>query len=263
MNRIKRVFENRTDGILSMYFTAGFPGPEDTRPILDGLIHAGADLIEIGIPFSDPVADGPTIQASNQQALEQGMTLEKLFQQLKGFRSSQNQEVPVLLMGYINPILQFGVEAFCRECSEIGLDGVIVPDLPISEYESHYKSIFQNYGLANIFLITPQTSDARIRAIDALSDSFIYMVATAGTTGARQRIGPEQLAYFERVSAMGLKNPRLIGFGISDAETFRKACEFAQGAIIGSAFIKAISGSNSVGKDAAQFVKSIKSNVNT
>jgi tryptophan synthase alpha chain len=257
-NRIKKVFQSTSNGVLSMYFTAGFPKLQDTRDILGALSQAGADIIEIGIPFSDPVADGPTIQASNQQALENGMTLRLLFEQLEGFR--QTVTCPVLLMGYFNPILQFGVEAFCQKCQALGIDGVIIPDLPLAEFDQHYRQLFSKYGLLNIFLITPQTSPERIRAIDQLSEGFIYMVATAGTTGARVGLGEDQLKYFDRIHAMNLQNPRLIGFGIASHETFQQACQFAQGAIIGSAFIKALAQSADVVTTARQFVQDIKKN---
>jgi len=237
-NRITDLFRRKGRGILSVYYTAGYPGPDDTLLIAQWLQEAGADLIEIGIPFSDPVADGPTIQASNKSALEQGMGLKKLFADLKDLR--QTVRTPVVLMGYLNPVMRYGAEAFCRDCAAAGVDGLIIPDLPVREYELEYRELFAKYGLLNIFLITPQTGEDRIRAIDAASEGFIYMVSSASTTGAKAGIATEQEAYFQRIAAMGLRNPGLIGFGISDRATFQRACAHAAGAIIGSAFIDAL-----------------------
>ncbi|MEQ9307120.1 MAG: tryptophan synthase subunit alpha, partial [Marinoscillum sp.] len=222
------------------------------------LDSGGADLIEIGLPFSDPVADGPTIQESSTQALKNGMTLKKLFEQLKDLR--QHVSVPVLLMGYINPVLQFGFEAFCAQCQAIGIDGLILPDLPMYEYEEHYKDVLEKYGLYNVFLITPQTSDERIRKIDGLSKGFIYMVSSASTTGAKTGISPEQIDYFNRIKSLNLNNKRLIGFGISDNQSFNKACEFSDGAIIGSAFIKLL-GEDSSDESIKSYIKQVKSSV--
>lgn len=236
MNRITRLFQEKTGNILSIYFTAGFPNLHDTLPILIALENGGADLVEIGMPFSDPVADGETIQQSNQQALDNGMTLGVLFEQLKAMRDTIT--LPVLLMGYVNPVLQYGVEAFCQKCQEVGVDGLILPDLPLEVYAEEYKPVFDRHGLLNVFLITPQTSEARIRQIDELTEGFIYMVSSASVTGAKAGINDAQEAYFQRVANMRLKNPRVIGFGISNRETFEKANRHAQGAIIGSAFVK-------------------------
>lgn len=236
MNRITRLFQEKPGNVLSIYFTAGFPNLHDTLPILTALQNGGADLVEIGMPFSDPVADGETIQQSNQQALDNGMTLAVLFEQLKIMRETIT--VPVLLMGYVNPVLQYGVEAFCRKCQEVGVDGLILPDLPLDVYAEEYKPVFNRYGLLNVFLITPQTSEARIRRIDELTEGFIYMVSSASVTGAKVGISEAQEAYFQRVGNMGLKNPRIVGFGISNRETFAKANQHAHGAIIGSAFVK-------------------------
>ncbi len=192
-------------------------------------------MIEIGLPFSDPLADGPTIQASSTQALHNGMTTQVLFDQLKDIRKTVN--IPLVIMGYFNPMLQYGVEKFCATCAEIGIDGLIIPDLPVDVYADEYKAIFEKYGLKNIFLITPQTSDERIHFIDSVSDGFIYMVSSASVTGSSAGFGNTQEAYFQRIAQMNLKNPQVIGFGINNAETFQQATQFAKGAIIGSAFI--------------------------
>lgn len=233
-NRIDRVFERR-DNILNIYFTAGFPLLEDTLRIASALETSGADILEIGIPFSDPLADGPTIQDSSQIALANGMTIQRLFEQLANLRKEVT--VPVLLMGYINPILQYGIEAFCEKCAEVGVDGVIVPDLPMQEYLDNYQDSFALKGIHNIFLISPNTSKERIRLIDEKSGGFIYMVSSSSITGAKSKVGDGQLDYFKRINDMNLKHPRLIGFGISNKETFDIACQYASGAIIGSAFI--------------------------
>lgn len=255
MNRIEVLFNRKSEGILNVYFTAGYPELDDTRIVIKALAESGADLIEIGIPFSDPVADGPTIQESNMKALENGMTLKLLFEQLKGLRDEVG--IPIVLMGYINPIIQYGMEAFCKKCEEVGVDGLILPDLPMFEYLQMYKSAFEQHGLLNIFLITPQTSEARIKEIDANSAGFIYMVSSASTTGAKTQISDDQEAYFERINQMGLQNPRLIGFGISNKETFQKACVNANGAIIGSAFIKALSQEGELKENINEFVKRV------
>lgn len=257
MNRIKQLFQEKTNNILNVYFTAGFPKIDDTTVILKALQDGGADLVEIGMPYSDPVADGETIQQSNQVALDNGMSVKLLFEQLAGMREA-GINVPILLMGYINPVIQFGVENFCQKCQEVGVDGLILPDMPASVYEEEYKAIFDKYGILNTFLITPQTTDERIRHIDNISDGFIYMVSSASTTGAKSSISVDQEAYFARVDAMNLKNPRLIGFGISDNETFKKAASQAAGAIIGSAFIKLIGQSNDLAGDIKGFVSSVK-----
>ncbi|MDO5607743.1 MAG: tryptophan synthase subunit alpha [Capnocytophaga sp.] len=238
MKRITTLFEQNKK-VFSVYFTAGYPQLDDTVPIIEALQQSGVDMIEIGIPFSDPLADGPTIQRSSKTALDNGMTLELLFKQLKNIR--EKVDIPLLLMGYFNPVMQYGVERFCKECAEVGIDGVIIPDLPLDEYVTDCAPVFGRYGLTNIFLITPQTSDKRIRKIDRLSDGFIYMVSSAGVTGAKDTFGQEQQAYFKRVAALGLNNPTVIGFGISNKETFRQATKYSQGAIVGSAFIKFIS----------------------
>lgn len=255
MNRIKNKLQNSSSKkLLSIYFTAGYPQPEDTVEILKELQKSGVDMVEIGLPFSDPLADGPVIQRSSEAALKNGMTTNKLFAQLANIRESI--EIPLLIMGYFNPILQYGVEKFCRKCSEIGIDGLIVPDLPLEEYELQYKQIFQQYDLLPVFLITPQTSEARIREIDTASDGFIYMVSTAAVTGGTKGFGDEQKEYFTRVSKMGLKNPLIVGFGIKDEKTFEQATEETNGAIIGSAFIKQLSNSGTSG--IGDFITSIR-----
>ena len=256
MNRISALFSQATEPILNVYTTAGFPHFEDTMTVLNALQKGGVDIIEVGMPYSDPVADGETIQLSNQAALEQGMSVAHLFEQLKDMRKSIT--VPVLLMGYINPVLQYGVEAFCAKCAEVGVDGLILPDLPMVEYEASYREIFEKYGLFNILLITPQTNDERIRHIDSVSKGFIYMVSSASTTGAKTGISSDQELYFERIAAMNLQNPRLIGFGISDHESFVKASKNASGAIIGSAFVKMIAQAKDLSAEIVAFVQSIK-----
>jgi tryptophan synthase alpha chain len=255
MNRISQLFQDKKQNILNVYFTAGFPELTDTQIILRALQEAGADMIEIGMPFSDPLADGPVIQASNQKALDNGMSLKVLFEQMQDLRPQI--QIPVLLMGYINPVLQFGVENFCRQCQLCGIDGVILPDLPVGEFQETYKSVFDRYGLFNIFLITPQTPEVRIRQIDEISEGFIYMVSSASITGGKNEVSVEQTNYFERIKAMQLKNPALIGFGISDRTTFARASEYAAGAIIGSAFIKVLDKSVSLKSDITAFVKGI------
>jgi tryptophan synthase alpha chain len=259
MNRLTELFNRRTDHILSIYFTAGFPKLNDTRSILQALQDAGVDLVEIGMPYSDPVADGETIQQANQQALENGMTLKVLFEQLRGFR--ERVQIPVLLMGYINPVLQFGLESFCEQCQEMGIDGLILPDLPLEVYEREYKTVMERYGLKNVFLITPQTNESRIRQIDGLTESFIYMVSSAGVTGAKQTISQLQEGYFERIAALNLKNPKLIGFGISNHETFKRACRYAQGAIIGSAFVKLLQQATDISQELERFIDEIRQDI--
>lgn len=255
-NRLTELFARRHEGILSVYFTAGYPKLADTVPVMQALQQGGADLIEIGIPFSDPIADGPTIQESNMQALENGMRLSVLFEQLQDIR--RHIHIPLVMMGYLNPIMQYGIERFCQHCQQVGIDGLILPDLPMYEYQTIYRPLFEQYGLKNTFLITPQTSEARIREIDAHTDGFIYMVSSASTTGAKAGVSQEQVAYFERIRQMNLRNPRLIGFGISDQQSFRTACQYAHGAIIGSALIRALTAGESPAQAALRFVESVK-----
>jgi tryptophan synthase alpha chain len=228
----------------------------DTVTIIQELEKNDVDLIEIGMPFSDPTADGTTIQHSSETALKNGMSLKLLFGQLKEIR--QSVKIPLILMGYINPVLHFGIEKFCEKCSEVGIDGLILPDLPLAEYKTHFQKIFLKYGLHNILLITPQTSEKRILEIDEASGGFIYMVSSSSTTGASKKAGDFNREYFERIHQMKLKNPRLIGFGISDSETFSNACRYANGAIVGSAFIKAIQKNKNIAENVATFVKNIR-----
>ncbi|MFZ3272661.1 MAG: tryptophan synthase subunit alpha [Lutibacter sp.] len=235
MNRInQKLRENKK--LLSIYFTAGFPKINDTVSIIENLEKSGVDFIEIGLPFSDPLADGPTIQASSAKALDNGMTTEVLFNQLKDIRKTV--KIPLIIMGYFNPIMQYGVENFCKKCAEIGTDGLIIPDLPLDVYNENYKAIFEKYGLINVFLITPQTSLERIQFIDKISDGFIYMVSSASVTGSQNAFGKSQDDYFKRIADLNLKSPQIVGFGISNAETFKQTTKYAKGAIIGSAFVK-------------------------
>jgi len=252
MNRIQNKLQEDKK-LLSIYFTAGYPNINATVTIIQNLEKNGVDMIEIGLPFSDPLADGPTIQASSTQALKNGMTSEKLFEQLKDIRKTVN--IPLIIMGYFNPMLQYGVEAFCKKCQEIGVDGLIIPDLPVDVYHEEYKAIFEKYGLINVFLITPQTSVERINYIDSISNGFIYMVSSASTTGTQSGFGDEQTNYFKRIASMKLNNPQIVGFGISNNETFAQATHYAKGAIIGSAFIKHLT-NNGVDK-IDSFVKQI------
>ncbi|NNE77149.1 MAG: tryptophan synthase subunit alpha [Pricia sp.] len=253
MNRIHKKLEEEKK-ILSIYFTAGYPDLGDTVKIIQDLEKNGVDMIEIGLPFSDPLADGPTIQESSTAALKNGMTTQVLFEQLADIR--QSVSIPLVIMGYFNPMLQFGVEEFCKKCQETGIDGLIIPDLPVDVYHEEYQSIFEKYGLTNVLLITPQTSDERIRFIDSVSNGFIYMVSSASVTGAKSGFGEEQRNYFERIDSLALSNPQIVGFGISNAETFEQATKTAKGAIIGSAFIKHLTkhGANAAG----EFIQKIR-----
>ena len=237
MNRIHNKLQEDKK-LLSIYFTAGYPHIDDTVTVIENLEKSGVDMIEIGLPFSDPLADGPTIQDSSTAALKNGMTTEVLFKQLKDIRKSVR--IPLIIMGYFNPMLQYGIEAFCKKCNEIGIDGLIIPDLPVDVYHEEYQAIFEKHGLINVFLITPQTSEKRITFIDTVSNGFIYMVSSASTTGAKSGFGEVQTSYFERIASMKLKNPQIIGFGISNNATFTEATKHAKGAIIGSAFVKHI-----------------------
>jgi len=255
MNRLNKLFKEKQKRILNIYFTAGYPSLNDTMQIAKALEESGADLIEIGMPYSDPVADGPTIQESNQRSLDNGMTVELLFEQLANLR--QAVKIPVILMGYFNPVMQYGVERFCQRCKEIGIDGLIIPDLPLAVYERDYQKTFEANGLSNVFLITPQTSDERINKIDQLSSSFIYMVSSASVTGAKQVVSQDQQTYFERINQLQLSSPKLIGFGISNGDTFDAACRNANGAIIGSAFIKMLNDSKDLENDIKRFCKNI------
>jgi tryptophan synthase alpha chain len=257
-NRITELFASKKKDILNVYFTAGFPKLNDTVVIAKALEESGADIIEIGIPFSDPVADGPTIQASNKVALDNGMTLKLLLQQVKELRKSV--KIPIILMGYINPVMQYGVEKFAREASAIGIDGLILPDLPLKEFEEQYKELFESLNLCNTFLVSPTTSEDRIRRIDAVTEGFIYAVSASSITGAKGDFTDEQVHYFAKLQKMKLKNPFLIGFGISNQSTFSRASNYSSGAIVGSAFINLLSESKDIPADIKKFVGSIKAN---
>lgn len=256
MNRIQQLFKDKQKDILSVFFTAGFPQLQHTREIAISLHHAGADMIEIGIPFSDPIADGPVIQESNRVALEQGMTLRKLLEQVKELRSQV--KMPVILMGYLNPVLQYGMEQFCADASKAGVDGLILPDMPMEEYLSEYSNLFKAHNLLNIFMIAPTTSEERIRQIDDVSDGFVYAVSSSSTTGSRREFNQDQLEYFKKLKKMHLQNPLLIGFGISNHETFVAACGHSRGAIVGSAFITLLKESRNLNADIRTFVKEIR-----
>lgn len=256
MNRIDKLFDKEKNGVLSVYFTAGFPNLNDTVPVIESLEKNGVKLIEIGIPFSDPMADGPVIQASGSKALENGMCLRILFNQLSTVRESV--QIPLVLMGYLNPIMQFGFDNFCAEAKRCGIDGVIIPDLPFEDYLVNYKSIAEAHNLHIIMLITPETSDERIRLIDSHTGGFIYMVSTASVTGAKTSFGDDNLAYFRRVNAMKLKNPRMIGFGISNKSTFDAACNNASGAIIGSKFVTLLQSEETIDGAVEELIEAIK-----
>lgn len=256
MNRINKVFSEKKNNVLSIYYTAGFPTLNDTVPIAQYLEQAGVDFIELGMPFSDPVADGPTVQASNKKALDNGMTTKLLLEQLKEIRKTVT--MPIILMGYFNPVVQYGVEKFVRDAVDAGADGVILPDLPFLEFEESYKELFAKAGLTNTFLISPTTSEERIRKIDNASTGFVYAVSSSSTTGAKSGFAADQITYFDKLKKMKLKNPFLIGFGISDHSTFTKASEYATGAIIGSAFVNLLNASTDLKKDIEAYVKSVK-----
>lgn len=240
MNNLTNLLEHKKENLLSVYFTAGYPTLNSTVEVMDALCKSnGVDLIEVGIPFSDPMADGPVIQNSGSVALRNGMTLRLLLDQVEEARS-HNPDIPFIAMGYLNPIMQMGPENFFRRAKEAGIDAVIIPDLPFDTYISEYKDLSRQYDIPMIMLITPETSDERIHLIDDHCDGFIYMVSAASTTGARDRFNDEQLNYFKRINKMDLMHPRLIGFGISNEQTFAEACHYSSGAIIGSQFIKCL-----------------------
>ena len=255
-NRLHTLFKNSKKPLLSVFYTAGFPKLDDTSRIAESLEKAGADLIEIGIPFSDPVADGPTIQQSNKVALDNGITLQLIMKQVKEIRKSVN--LPIILMGYLNPVMQYGIEKFAKDAAAAGIDGVILPDMPVPEYEREYRKIFEDAGLLLTFLISPTTSDERIRKIDGLSNGFIYAVSASSTTGAKSGFASEQVQYFERLKKMNLRNPFLIGFGISNRETFTEASKYSAGAIVGSAFVSMLRDSKNIEADVRNFVSDIK-----
>ncbi|HEY5463920.1 MAG TPA: tryptophan synthase subunit alpha [Hanamia sp.] len=254
MSTIQKLFSEKEKNILSIYFTAGFPQLNDTVNILQSLLKHGADMIEIGMPYSDPLADGPVIQNSSMKALHNGMTIKILFSQLN---KKENQvHVPLILMGYLNPVLQYGFEDFCADAKNVGVTGIILPDLPIDEYEREYKNIFEENNLNFIFLITPETSEERIRKIDSVSNGFIYAVSSSSITGSNTNMNTQK-TYFERIKNMNLKNKVLIGFGIKDHETFTKACQYAAGAIIGTTYINAIENADDIDSATQKFLNSI------
>jgi tryptophan synthase alpha chain len=253
MNRINTALA-QDKKLISIYFTAGYPQLEDTSEVIKRLAEAGTDVIEIGLPYSDPLADGPVIQKSSEQALKNGMSTQKLFQQLKDIR--KEVDIPLIVMGYFNAMLQFGVEDFCKECEAIGIDGIIMPDLPISIYERDYKALFETHGLKFVPLITPETSVERIQTIDALGDSFVYMVSSSSTTGGEKGFGEEAMSYFKRISDMQLTNKLMVGFGIKDAHSFEQASRFTSGCIIGSEFIRRLTNEGMHGIE--PFIKSLK-----
>lgn len=236
MKSLKELLQQKSTNLLSIFFTAGFPKQEDTVAVISELGKNGVDFIEVGLPYSDPLADGPTIQHSSEVALKNGINLDIIFEQLKSIK--ETNKTPLVLMGYLNQMIKYGEKRFCEQCVACGIETVIIPDLPMIEYENHYQKLFSNYGISSVFLITPQTSEERIRKIDALTDAFIYVVASASITGVKGEVSAQQIAYFERIKAMNLKSTLIVGFGISNKSTFDTVCQYASGAIIGSAFIK-------------------------
>jgi len=254
MSRIKDLFKKKDEHILNIYCTAGYPAIDSTLSVMKALQDNGADMIELGMPYSDPLADGPVIQASGAKALANGMTILKLFEQLEDFRKHIN--IPVILMGYMNPVLQFGFEKFCAEAKSVGVDGLILPDLPMYEFETEYGAIIKKYGLDFIFLVTPETSEDRIKKLDELSTGFLYAVSSSSTTGKEKNM-EDQSDYFMKLRDMKLKNPVLVGFGIKDKETFQSACKYANGAIIGTAYIRALEKNGEIEKLTADFLKTI------
>ena len=255
MSRILQLFKHKQNNILNIYCTAGYPQLNSTLPVLKALQDASVDMIELGMPYSDPLADGPVIQASSTKALANGMTITVMFEQLKNFRKEIH--LPILLMGYMNPILQYGFERFCAEAKSVGIDGLILPDLPMYEFETEYGAIIKKYDLDFIFLVTPETSEGRIKKLDELSSGFLYAVSSSSTTGKDKNMS-DQSAYFMKLQDMKLKNPVLVGFGIKDKQTFQAACSHANGAIIGTAFIKALENSKDIKTTTKNFIKMIE-----
>lgn len=260
-NKLTELFSSRPKCLLNIFFTAGYPQVNDTIPILEALSNTKVDLVEIGVPFSDPLADGPTIQESSKIALENGMSIEKLMSQLESFKSQHpDSTLPILLMGYFNPVMQYGLERFCKRCKATGVDGLIIPDLPIDVYLSEYKDIFEKHDISNVFLVTPQTSDKRIHQIDQETNSFIYAVSSASTTGSKNDFS-SATAYLSKLRDMNLKSPILTGFNIKTKDNFDQACEYVDGAIIGSEFIRQISnGKRDLKSSISSYIDSIKKN---
>jgi tryptophan synthase alpha chain len=254
MKRIEELFERKNNNILNVYCTAGFPTLTSTIEVMKSLQESGADMIELGIPYSDPLADGPVIQASSTVALQNGMTIKKLFEQLNNFRTII--QLPVLLMGYMNPILQYGFENFCADAAAVGIDGLILPDLPEYEFESEYGKIINNYGLDFVFLVTPETTEARVKRLDQLSSGFLYAVSSSSTTGKEKKM-EDVTSYLATLKNFHLKNPILVGFGIRDRQSFQAACQAANGAIIGTAYIKVLNQGTDVKSATKQFLSGI------
>lgn len=254
MSRLKNIFQFKQKNVLNVYCTAGYPTLNSTLPIMQALQNAGADIIELGMPYSDPLADGETIQASSSMALQNGMTIQVLFQQLENFRAAIH--IPVVLMGYLNPIIQYGFEAFCAKAAAIGINGLIIPDLPEHEFENEYGAIIKKYGLDFIFLVTPETSEQRVKKLDALSSGFLYAVSSSATTGSATNFGTVE-KYLQRLQSYQLNSPILVGFGIKDKSSFNAACKYSNGAIIGSAYIKAIENATNLQQTTQQFLSSI------
>jgi tryptophan synthase alpha chain len=254
MSRITELFKRKAQRVLNMYCTAGYPQLDSTLEVMKALQSSGADLIELGMPYSDPLADGPVIQASGLKALANGMTIAKLFEQLRDFR--REVKVPVVLMGYLNPVLQYGFERFCEQAAAVGIDGLIIPDIPAYEYESTYGAVIQKHGLDFIFLVTPETSEERILKLDRLSSGFLYAVSSSSLTGSDKDFAPVE-SYLQRLQALPLKNPVLVGFGIKDKGTFETACRYASGAIIGSAYIKALEDEAPIAETTKTFIQSV------
>lgn len=254
MSRIKTLFDKKNKNVLNVYCTAGYPKLNSTLEVMKALQESGADLIELGMPYSDPLADGPVIQHSSTIALANGMTIETLFTQLKDARKEVH--VPIILMGYMNPVLQYGFERFCKDAAAVGVDGLILPDLPEYEFETEYGAIIKQHGLDFIFLVTPETSEERIKRLDSLSTGFLYAVSSSSTTGSNKNM-TDVNAYLQKLKAMQLKNPVLVGFGIKDKQTFDSACANANGAIIGTAYIKALENATDVSEATKKFLKAI------
>jgi len=262
MSRIEELFKRKSDKVLNVYCTAGYPQLNSTLPVIRSLQENGADLIELGMPYSDPLADGPVIQASSTVALANGMTIAALFEQLKDLRNTVAEggvghDLPVILMGYMNPVLQYGFEKFCSDAASLGVDGLILPDLPQYEFETEYGMLIKKHGLDFIFLVTPETPEERIRQLDALSSGFLYAVSSSATTGKDKDFAAVE-KYLQRLQSMKLANPVLVGFGIKDKETFQSACKYANGAIIGTAFIKALEGRTDIENAVKEFLAGIR-----